>query len=674
MSQVLTHYHTLYESLRSRRLRPVMPKGLDMAASRVGTWVKSYATRIGALRTQAQAVDAISPEVRNMSEAALDDYIARTREIFVRGRQDYAAVNRALAAVREVARRVTGEEAYIVQLMGALGMYHGGIIEMLTGEGKTLTGSLAAALIAWQHKHLHILTVNDYLAARDAAGRRPIFSRCLIDVGAVTQDTEQPERFEVYAKGIVYCTPKQVVADWLRDQIRLGRHTTPWAARNLFVLTGSNGDRGPMVPGLRAALVDEADAVLIDEGVVPLIIARARREDEMSQVYREAAAMAVRLDEGPDFSMDYVHRRADLKRRGSDRLRAFFNEIAGRGGSAIWKAHRRGEELVRQALVARHCYVNQQQYQIVEGKIVIVDEYTGRFLPDRSWEHGLHQAVEAKENLEITADRETLARLSFQRYFRTYPFLCGMTGTAADATGEMEAVYSRPVTVIPTNRPVARQQWPTRIFKTQRDKWAAIVNSIEEIHNQGRPILVGTRSIASSELLSQMLTSRGLHHQVLNANFDKDEADVISRAGLGKSKDQMDRSAAITVATNMAGRGTDIKLDAAAKEAGGLHVLLTEMHGAKRIDRQFIGRAGRQGDPGSAQTFVSMEDELITKFMSVAAKVLRERPGHPEFRSVKVLQSLFRIAQRKSEAKDRRNRGSVLKQDDWIDKHLPGAG
>lgn len=674
MSQVLTQYHTLYESLRSRRLRPVMPKGLDMAASRVGTWVKSYATRIGALRTQALSVDALAPEIRNMSEAALDDYITRTREIFIRGRQDYAAVNRALAAVREVARRVTGEEAYVVQLMGALGMYHGGIIEMLTGEGKTLTGSLAAALIAWQHKHLHILTVNDYLAARDAAGRKPIFSRCLIDVGAVTQDTEQQERFEVYAKGIVYCTPKQVVADWLRDQIRLGRHTTPWAARNLFMLTGSNGDRGPMVPGLRAALVDEADAVLIDEGVVPLIIARARREDEMSQVYREAAAMAVRLDEGPDYSMDHVHRRADLKRRGSDRLRAFFNEIAGRGGSAIWKAHRRGEELVRQALVARHCYVNQQQYQIVEGKIVIVDEYTGRFLPDRSWEHGLHQAVEAKENLDITADRETLARLSFQRYFRTYPFLCGMTGTAADATGEMEAVYTRPVTVIPTNRPVARKQLPMRVFKTQRDKWAAIVNSIEEIHNQGRPILVGTRSIASSELLSKMLASRGLHHQVLNANFDKDEADVISRAGLGKSKDQMDRSAAITVATNMAGRGTDIKLDAAAREAGGLHVLLTEMHGAKRIDRQFIGRAGRQGDPGSAQTFVSMEDELITKFMSVAAKVLRERPGHPEFRSIKVLESLFRFAQRKSELKDRRNRGSVLKQDDWIDKHLPGSG
>ena len=325
-------------------------------------------------------------------------------------------------------------------------------------------------------------------------------------------------------------------------------------------------------------------------------------------------------------------------------------------------------------MVARFCYLNQQQYQIVEGKIVIVDEYTGRFLPDRSWEHGLHQAVEAKEGLDVTADRETLARLSFQRYFRTYPFLCGMTGTAADATGEMEAVYSRPVTVIPTNRPIARIQMPMRVFRTQRDKWAAIVNSIEEIHNQGRPILAGTRSIASSELLSNLLKARGLAHEVLNANYDKDEADLISRAGQGRSRDQADRSAAITVATNMAGRGTDIKLDKAAREAGGLHVLLTEMHGAKRIDRQFIGRAGRQGDPGSSQIFVSLEDELVTKFASLAARILKERPGHPEFSSTSLLGQLFRHAQARSEAKDRRNRASVLKQDDWIDKHLPGVG
>ncbi|MBS0197670.1 MAG: hypothetical protein JSR77_13025, partial [Planctomycetes bacterium] len=396
MAQALTQYHVLYESLRSRRLRPVVPKGLDMAASRLGTTLKHRKHNLAALRTQAIETDALAGEMHNCSEAALDDLLARLRETFLRGRQDDSTVCRALAAVREVARRATGEEPYLVQLMGALGLYHGRIIEMLTGEGKTLTGSIAAPLIAWQHKHLHVLTVNDYLAARDAVSRAPIYKRCLLSVGAITQDTEPTERFDIYSRGIVYCTPKQVVADWLRDQIRMGRATTPWTARQGMLLNGAGPGTGPMVPGLRAALVDEADAVLIDEGVVPLIIARSRREDDMAKVYREAASMAARLDEGPDFSIDHVHRRADLKRRGEDRLRHMFAMMLSHGGEAIWKATRRGEELVRQALVARHCYIHQQQYQIVEGKVVIVDEYTGRFLADRSWEHGLHQAVEAK--------------------------------------------------------------------------------------------------------------------------------------------------------------------------------------------------------------------------------------------------------------------------------------
>ena len=671
MSQVITQYTSLYESLRSRRLRPELPKGLDMAASRLRTFLGHRAHALPHLLAQAEETDRLAPECRGMSEAALDDTVSRVREDFLRGRETRDTVCRALAAAREVARRVTGEEAYVVQLAGAFGLYHGRIVEMLTGEGKTLTGSIAAPLIAWRRRHLHILTVNDYLASRDALGRREIFARLRCSVGAVVQETEQAERFELYSRHIVYCTPKQIVADYLRDQIRMGRHTTPWTARGLFAVTGADGERGPMVPGLQAAMVDEADAVLIDEGVVPLIIARSRREDDMAAVYREAAQMAARLDEGPDYVIDPVLRRCDLRRRGVDRLRHAFALLLGRGGSAIWRAQRRGEELVRQALVARHCYINQQHYQIVEGKIVIVDEYTGRFLPDRSWEHGLHQAVEAKEGLDVTADRETLARLSFQRYFRTYPFLCGMTGTAADATGEIEAVYSRPVTVIPPNRPVVRETMPMRIFRTQRDKWAAIVDSIETIHRQGRPILAGTRSIASSELLSRLLEARGLPHQVLNANFDKDEADLIARAGQGAAAAA---PAAITVATNMAGRGTDIKLDVAARRAGGLHVLLTEMHGAKRIDRQFIGRAGRQGDPGSSQVFASLEDELVTKHAKVLARILKERRGPGEFAATGVLVRLFRLAQRRSEARDRSNRAGVLRQDDWIDKYLPGTG
>ncbi len=676
MSQALTHYHALYESLRSRRMRPEVPRGLDMLASRAVTAVKHRRTGKDFLWEQARQTAALSPTVRSMSDAVLDDHIATLRELFLRQRQDADAVRRALAAVREVARRQTGEEPFPVQLMGALAMYHGRVVEMLTGEGKTLTGSIAAPLIAWQHRRLHVFTVNDYLAARDAASRARIYRRCLIEVGAITQEMEPAERAEVYTRGIVYGTPKQIVADWLRDQIMLGKANTAWAARHLLTVgsvrlsqMGGSG-HGPLVPGLRAAMVDEADAVLIDEGVVPLIIARSRREDEMSRVYRDAAALCAKLDEGPDYTIDYVRRRADLKRRGTERAHALFQELLARGGEPIWKATRRGEELLRQALVARHCYLSGQQYQVVDGKVVIVDEYTGRFLPDRSWEHGLHQAVEAKEGVDVTADRETLARLSFQRFYRTYPFLCGMTGTAADATIEIEGVYARPVTIIPTNKPVVREQWPLRVFRSAGDKWQAIAASIEDVHSVGRPILVGTRSIAASELLSGLLTQRGLPHQVLNANFDKDEAELIARAGQGAHG----HPPAITVATNMAGRGTDIKLDDTGLKAGGLHVILTEMHGAQRIDRQFIGRAGRQGDPGSAQVFVSLEDDVVTKFAPILAQLLRERSSSPELRGTGFAARIFRLAQSRSEARERRNRAAVLRQDDWIDKYLPGAG
>lgn len=673
MSQTLTQYHVLFESMRSRRQKPVVYKGVDRLASRVGVMLRHRTTSLPFLLRHARVVMAFAPQFRTFSEGVLDLEIEQVRESFLRGRQDQAIVNRALALVREVARRATGEEAFEVQLTGALALYHGRIVEMLTGEGKTLTGSLAAPLIAWQRRHLHVFTVNDYLAARDARSREHIYKRCGVTVGAITQETDPAERFSIYSRGIVYGTPKQITADWLRDQIGMGGVFTPWAARG----RQGAGHAGPMVPGLRAALVDEADAVLIDEGVVPLIIARSRREDDMARAYIQARALARKLDEGPDYEADLVRKRATIRHRGEQRLRGLIAELLDSGGEPIFRATKRAEELVRQALVAEHCYLRGQQYQIVDGKIVIVDEYTGRFLADRSWEHGLHQSVEAKEGLEITADRETLARMSFQKFFRSYPFLCGMTGTAADAIGEIEGVYERPVTVIPTNKPVIRETMPMRVFATQRDKWSAIVESIAEFNRAGRPILVGTRSITASELISGLLQERGLRHQVLNANFDKDEAELIARAGKGDQPAVASGSttdAAITVATNMAGRGTDILLDPHARRAGGLHVILTEMHGAKRIDRQFIGRAGRQGDPGSSQIFVSLEDELVVRNLRSASRILKGRHGRGELGSSHWLSMMFRYAQRRSESRDRVNRENVLRQDDWMEKNLPGIG
>lgn len=667
MSSVVTQYQVMYDSLAARRRRPRLSNGLDVLPAMARVRLAHRQSSLGKLRAEAEAVDAISPEIRGFSEAALDHEIARVREYFLRGRQDTPVLRRSLAVVREVARRQTGEEAFIVQMMAALALFHGNIVEMLTGEGKTLTGSLVAPLLAWKHRHVHVFTVNDYLATRDAESRSKVYNRCLVSVGAIVGEMESPERTRIYSRGIVYGTPKQITADWLRDQIRLGRISTAWQGRQVMAGLGPEqaGIVAPMVPGLRAAVVDEADAVLIDEGVVPLIIARSRREDDMARAYAYAGELANKLDEGPDYEMDLVQRRADLKRRGIHRLQAMFEVIASNPDGAIFKAKRRGEELVRQALVAKHCYLHGQQYQIVEGKIVIVDEYTGRFLQDRQWEHGLHQAVEAKEKLEVTADRETLARMSFQRFYRSYPFLCGMTGTAADATKEMERVYMRPVVVIPTNRPIARVQMPMRIFRSARDKWHAIVQAIEAMYRKGRPILVGTRSIAASEMLSRMLGERELGHQVLNAKNDKEEASIIERAG---------EVGSITVATNMAGRGTDIRLTEAAKKNGGLHVILTEMHGAKRIDRQFIGRAGRQGDPGSAQMFVALDDELVTKYAPSLAKWMRLHTLGEELASTPWARGMYRLAQRRNERKDRANRGAVLRQDDWIDKNLPGVG
>lgn len=662
--QSMTRYQVLFDSIRARRRRVERLKNIDKFAARLRVNIANMWLTLGYLRREAMAAQGLEDQFKPLGDRALSAALEDLRGVFVRGRQDRATVRRGLAAVREAARRETGESAYTVQLMGALALYHGRVVQMLTGEGKTLTGSIAAPLLAWRHKHLHVFTVNDYLAKRDAESRSAIYARCGLTCGAIVQELDQEQRARVYAMPIVYGTPKQITADWLRDQIRLGRLGSAWSARRRMLAGGEGGvlGGGPLVPGLRAAMIDEADAVLIDEGVVPLIIAQIRGPDEMAEAYRHTAGVAARLVTKVDYHVDLKRKRAELTARG--RRVAF--EMLDKIDEPVFKAPRRAEELIRQALVAKHCYVLGKQYQISDGRVVIVDEFTGRFLADRNWEHGLHQAVEAKEGLEISAERETMARMSFQRFFRSYPVLCGMTGTAADATGEIETVYQRKVTVIPTNRPVIRQTWAARVFGTADAKWRAVAESVAQVHATGRPILVGTRSVQASEELSARLAARGLTHQVLNANFDKDEAMIISRAG---------EAGSIVVATNMAGRGTDIHLDVVARRAGGLHVLLTEMHGAKRVDRQFIGRAGRQGDPGSSQMFLSLEDELVRLYAKRLRHVMRLVATGPEELSGlarRVALVVFNAAQRNNQLRDRVMRGETMKQDDWMERYLPG--
>ncbi len=651
----LTAYDALVETINARRRAKPVHKGVDQFVAMGALKLRQRRTRLEVLLRRAEAVDALAPEVRSYADARLNEELAGMRAAFMLGRVPDEAMTRAMALVREAASRETGEEAYTVQLAGALALVHGRIAEMVTGEGKTLTGSLAVPLLAWRYRHVHVLTVNDYLARRDAESRRSLYKRCGLGVAAIQQEQSPAERAKLYAGPIVYGTPKEIAADYLRDQIRMGRVDSPWSGWQTL------GGRGPIVPGLHACLVDEADAVLIDEGVTPLIIARPREMDGLAPVYERARALASELEEGRDYAVDHLRKKIRLTPVGTAALRSAFAQESDRA----WRIERRGMELIRQALLAEHGYIRGQQYELVDGRVVIVDEYTGRFLPDRSWEHGLHQAVEAKEGVEITADRETLARISFQKFFRSYRFLAGMTGTAADAAGEMERVYGRPVTVIPTHRPVAREQRPTRIFRSADDKWRAIVDSIQAEHALGRPVLVGTRSVEASVHVSRLLDARGLTHAVLNAHHHAEEAATIAHAGeVGR----------ITVATNMAGRGTDIKLTIAARDRGGLHVILSEVHAARRIDRQFIGRAGRQGDPGSAQIFASLEDDLPTRFAPRLAAASLRRSGGAERTEDRLARLTLELAQRRSQARDRRGRAAVLRQDDWLEKHMPGSG
>jgi preprotein translocase subunit SecA len=402
-----------------------------------------------------------------------------------------------------------------------------------------------------------------------------------------------------------------------------------------------------MIPGLFRAIVDEADSLLIDEAVTPLIISSSPDEEPNATHYRAADELAQLLDINRDFVVDRTVRSVDLTLRGQNRLEMLSQ------GSNFWKGKRRREELVTQSLCARHCFVRDEQYLISDdGKVQIIDEFTGRVMADRSWRHGLHQAIEIKENATVTADKENLARVSFQRFFRQYPIMGGMTGTAWESSPELWQIYQRPVIRIPTNRPCIRKQLPIRMFDTLDQKWEAVVERVCELHEKNVPVLVGTRSVLASEEVSKRLTALGKTHRVLNAAQTAQEATIVAEAG---------QPGKITVATNMAGRGTDIKLAAGVAEWGGLHVVSTEPHGSGRVDRQLFGRAARQGDPGCAQLMTCIDDDLFQRHARFERRFWRTIGPY----------RLIKLAQARAESMARFNRKQVLRSDDWMDQSLP---
>ena len=621
---------------------------------------QSVATR---LREMAQRIHEKAEQYRNYSDHRLKEGLAAVRERVRLGHgDDDATIEESLALLVQAADRAVGLRPFPVQVMGALALQKGYLIEMATGEGKTLTASLAAVMAGWRGRPCHLLTVNDYLARRDADSYRPLYAYCGVSVRSVLAGMDPNERRSAYLADVVYTTSKELLADYLRDRIQLGdlNHPQRRLIRQLLRPHERIGE-ATVLRGIDTAIVDEADSVLIDEAVTPLIISVPRENPVLLEGTRAAHAVADAFEAGVDYKVDRKYREITITDQGYARLEQISAQLPG-----IWRGLARSEELIRQALTAREFYHLGQQYIIQEGKVVIVDEFTGRLMANRSWGHGLHQAVERKEGVELTDPTETLARLSFQRFFRLFRKLSGMTGTAHEAAGEFWHIYRLPVMKIPTNRPCIRVSYPQRIFPNIADKWQAIVEEILEVHRTGRPVLVGTRSVQASEELAGLLSQYELDFQLLNATQHAEEAHIVADAG---------QPGKITIATNMAGRGTDIRLVADVARMGGLHVIVSERHESGRIDRQLIGRCARQGDPGSYRVFISLEDELLKRFLPkpLLMPVAKAQGRGGAFAEV-IANSAFDFAQSEAQRIAYRQRKSVLRMDTWLEEALAFSG
>ena len=550
------------------------------------------------LRRFARQVMALAEPLNAQDDPALREHASTLAAALRRQGLTPALVAQSFALVREVSGRQLGKRHFPVQLMGGRVMLDGGIAEMQTGEGKTLTALLPAVTMALAGVPVHVITVNEYLAARDAETLEPVYNFFGLSVGRVLPEQQPPERATAYRCDVAYCVNKDLTFDYLRDRIetlagRLGPRAT------VAALSGPQGIGSAAAGTLRGlwfAIVDEADSIFIDEARTPLIISRSIPGASLTDRSDAALALAGRLQPLKHYTLRAREQAASLTDAGREALAAAADD---RLPAALVER----ERLLEQALTALHSYQRDRHYIVMDDSVQIVDEYTGRVMPDRAWEGGLHQLVERKEGLEPSDGRDTIARITYQRMFRRYLRVSGMSGTVTEVAGELKAVLGADIVRIPTHRPVLRQSLGIRLHCRSADRDAAVVAAAQRETERGRSVLIGTRSVAASERIAALCLAAGLCPAVLNAKQDADEAAVIGAAGQGGR---------VTVATNMAGRGTDILLDDAVRAAGGLHVILTEFHDSTRIDRQLAGRAGRQGDPGSFECQVALDDELFT--------------------------------------------------------------
>lgn len=553
----------------------------------------------------------------------------------------------AFALIRVVSSRLSGLRHHDVQIRGGYVLVNGCITEMDTGEGKTLTATLAAIVMALAGRMVQVVTVNDYLAARDAEEMRSLYDWFGLSTAMVAEDASREERVKAYQHDIVYCTGKSLVFDYLKDRLVIGQQLSQLGGR-LKDFTQGQVSSELLLPGLQFAIVDEIDSVLIDEARTPLIISATDPNSQHEVYYEHALELAYQLEREHDFVID-ARKLIELTRSGRMRL-----EELTVNSDALWHNQFRREEAVLQALNAVHNFSRDSHYIIRDDKVMIVDEHTGRIMPDRSWEKGLHQLMELKEAVPLTPPRVTLAKISFQLFFRRYMGLAGMTGTGREVASEMGYVYNLLSVRIPPHRTSQRKCTGRRVLPDSERKWQAVVARIVQLQAHGQPILVGTRTISAADEVAHQLQVKNVGHQVLHANQDVAEAEIIAQAG---------KFGRVTIATNMAGRGTDIKLGEGVEGLGGLHVILTELHDSARVDRQLVGRSARQGQPGSWEEILSLDDELLQVFPSrlihLLARTLAAAPNNP------VLQWLarrtYQLAQRKVERYHKRTRRSLLK-------------
>ena len=587
------------------------------------------------LRAKVDEINGFEEGLKNLSDSSLARCTDKFRDRLAEGETLDDILPEAFAVVREASRRILGMRHFDVQMMGGICLHEGKIAEMRTGEGKTLVATLPTYLNALTGKGVHIVTVNDYLAKRDSIEMGRLYNFLGLSVGLVRHDMDFPERKYAYSCDITFGTNNEFGFDYLRD--------------NMVV------DMKQMVQReLNYAIVDEVDSILVDEARTPLIISGPGTKPTETYV-RMAKAVNV-LKEGVDYTVDEKAKTVAPADTAIPKIEKALGIKNMYDPENMEMSHCFMAALRAKALMKRD-----RDYVVKDGEIIIVDEFTGRLMQGRRYSDGLHQAIEAKEGLEVQRESQTLASITFQNYFRMYNKLSGMTGTAKTEEDEFLKIYKLPVIVIPTNRPIARIDHPDVIYKTKRAKYKAVANDVEEIHKKGQPVLIGTTSITQSEELSRILSQREIPHNVLNAKFHEQEAEIIADAG---------QKFAVTIATNMAGRGTDIKLGEGVPELGGLFIVGTERHESRRIDNQLRGRAGRQGDPGESRFYLSLEDDLLRLFGSDNIAHIMDRLGMGEDDPIehKLITRSIENAQKKVEGRNFDMRKHVLEYDDVMNQ------